>query len=244
MGILSIEQTVSVSDIGENYLLSNHGLLRMLQEAANIASNKVGHGISDIEKTGTSWVILYWRVNVLKRVEYNSALTIKTWTNFSKKLYSIRCFEVYCNDELIAKADSRWVYVDAVKHSIQKIPDELLTLYEPIDQVVFDEEYSNKFTLPQDLEPSYSYTIMKRDLDPNHHVNNIAFLDIAIEALPDNLKNEVFDDMCIVFKKELHYKDNVSCYYEEKEDSHIIYIYSNTNNILSGTIVLKKSKSC
>ena len=232
-------QKVTVVDIGKDYLLSNRGFLRVLQEAANLASNEVGHGISDIESTGTTWVLLYWRLNVLKRVEYNSTLCIKTWTNFTSKIYSIRYFEVYCNDELIAKADSKWVYVDSVKHSIQKIPEDLINLYNPIEDKLFESEYNEKLKLPDNLPEAYSYKIMKRDLDANHHVNNISFLDIGLEALPDNIKIDDYNNLYITFKKEMNYKDNISCYYEFKENRHIVYLYNNTTNVLSGTIIIE-----
>ena len=118
MGIFTCTEKVTLLDIGENFLLSNKGILRILQEVANSASSQVGHGVSDIESTGTTWVLLYWRLQVYERVPYNSELSIKTWASFSKKIYSNRCFEIYYEDKLIAKADSKWVYVDAKNHSI------------------------------------------------------------------------------------------------------------------------------
>ena len=105
MEVYITTEKVTVEDIGQNFKMNNRSFLRILQEAANRASSSVGHGISDIETTKTSWVLLYWRVKIFNRAKYNDELTIKTWASFSKKIYSIRSFEIYLKDELIAIAD-------------------------------------------------------------------------------------------------------------------------------------------
>lgn len=239
METFTCTQKVIVSDIGENYLISNKGFLRMLQEAANLASSQVGHGISDIDKTGTTWVLLYWRLKVYKRVKYNDELTIKTWTSFNKKIYSLRNFELYLNDELVAKADSKWVYVDAQKHSIQKISDDLIEKYGNNESKVFEEEFNERIKMPENLEKKYTYTTMKRDLDANHHVNNLTFLDIALEALSEELKSTSFSNVSIVFKKEMLYKDVITCYYSNEDNKHIVYLYTKDTATLNGAIIFE-----
>ncbi len=233
-------KNVSLSDIGQNFKITNRGFLNILQEAANLASSSVGHGVNDIEKNGTTWVLLYWRVKILKRAKYNDSLTIKTWASFERKIYSIRSFEIYNEDnELIAIADSKWVFVDAISHSILKIPDELVEIYKPIDERLFESELKDKVKLPENTTEDYSYTTMKRDLDANHHVNNVSFLDIAIEALPENLIKDDFSNISIIYKKELHYKDTVSCHYKNEDSKHIIYLYTKDTNTLNGVVIFE-----
>lgn len=233
-------KNVSLSDIGQNFKITNRGFLNILQEAANLASSSVGHGVDDIERTGTTWILLYWRLKIFKRAKYNDTLTIKTWASFARKIYSIRSFEVYNeNNELIAVADSKWVFVDATSHSILKIPDELIDIYKPIDEKLFDNELKDKFKLPENISENYCYTTMKRDLDANHHVNNVSFLDIALEALPDDLINNDFKNINIVYKKELHYKDTVSCYYKNEDNKHFVYLYTKESSTLNGVVIFK-----
>lgn len=234
------KQKVIVSDIGQNYLINNKGYLRILQEAANLASSNVGHGISDIDRIGTTWVLLYWRLKVYKRVKYNDEITIKTWTSFNKKIYSLRNFELYLNNELIAKADSKWVYVDAQNHSIQKISDELIEKYGNNEAKVFEQEFNDKIKMPENLREIYTYTTMKRDLDANHHVNNLTFLDIALEAMPESIQPNEFSNISIIFKKEMLYKDNISCYYQNKENKHYIYLYTKKTNTFNGVIIFEE----
>ena len=88
--------------------------------------------------------------------------------------------------------------------------------------------------MPNDANKVLTYKIMKRDLDVNHHVNNISFLDIAIEAIPDETilnANEIY----ITYKKEIEYGDSVSCYTKNET----VYLYDEEKNVLHGTITLK-----
>ena len=239
-GIFECDEKVIVMDVGQNYIITDKGFIRILQEAANLASSQVGHGIADIDRTGTTWVILYWRLKVYKRSGYNDTLIVKTWANFYNKIYSLREFEVYCNGELIAQASSKWVFVDSKKHMIRKITDDMIRIYEPVEKRLFKDELNERIKLPSNLNEVYKYTIMKRDLDANHHVNNLCFLDIAIEALPENVIYDEFNNMSIIYKKEMLYKDTISCYYEYKNNEHIIYIYNKEKSILNGVVILKK----
>ena len=44
--------------------------------------------------------------------------------------------------------------------------------------------------MPEEYDNSFEYKIMKRDLDANHHVNNLSYLSIASEVVP----NDVIDN--------------------------------------------------
>lgn len=234
MGIYTTKIKPIVEDIGMNLKMNNRSFLRILQEVANEASSKLGFGITDTKNTNFTWVILYWRLEIIKRAEYEDELTIKTWANFSKNLYSIRNFEIYLGDELIARADSKWTLVDVEKHNIIKIPDEMVKKYEPLNETVFEKEYKAKINLPDSVDKSYTYKIMKRDLDANHHVNNISYLDIANEIIPDELINNA-KELNIIYKKEIEYGDTIECMYKDNT----VYFYNKEKNILHGAILIK-----
>lgn len=234
MGIYTTTQKITVEDMDKNYKMNNRCFLRILQEAANEASTVVGHGLSNIDETNTSWILLYWRIEILDRASYNDEVTIKTWASFSKKIYSIRNFEIYLKDKLIAKADSKWVYVNAKSHSIEKITDDMIEKYGPIDNKLFESDLNEKIKLPENAKKLYSYKIMKRDLDVNHHVNNISFLDIASEVIPDDILYNA-KNLHIIYKKEINYGDTISCYC----DNNVVYLYNDDKEILHGAIMIK-----
>lgn len=239
MGVFTHKESVIVEDIDKNFKMNNCGFLRMLQEAANLASTSIGYGLTNMNETNTSWVLLNWRVKILKRPTYNDLVTIKTWASFSKGIYSTRSFELFVNDELIAYADSKWLYVNAITHSIEKITDEMIELYGPDSRTLFDTEYKDRTKMPEGLEELFSYTTIKRDLDANHHVNNIVFLQIANEVLDDSLLANS-TDFSILYKKEISHGDIVSCYKTTDDTGNtIVFLYNKEKDILHGIIKMK-----
>lgn len=239
MSFFTYNDRVSLVDVDNNLKLSKKGILRLLQEAANLASTEGGYGISNMNETGRTWVLLYWRIKSLKDVSFNDEITIKTWADFSKNIYSNRSFEVYSNNELIAIADSKWVFVDSVNHSIQKITDDIINTYGQEDKKLFDSELKQRIKFSESAVNTFNYTTLKRDLDGNHHVNNITFYDLGLEGLSEELKDINFSEISIIFKKEIMYKDNVSCFYEKKDNEHIVYIYSTQTSTLHGVVIFK-----
>jgi len=238
MGIKTFKYDVTVLDIDYNNLLTNKGLLRILQEAANMASSEVGYGVDSIEKNQTTWALLSWRLNIYKRPSFSDTITVQTWPRGFNKFYSVREFKIFLNDELIGVASSKWVLIDIQNHKIQKITPELIEIYKPIEESVFDDETNEKYKLQDNLTTDFEYTIMRRDLDPNHHVNNTCHLDIALESLKDDIYNLNFSNMEIVYKKELLHKDKVSCSYIYENDKHYIYLTTCDKTVLNSVIIL------
>ena len=59
------ETAVTYSDLGPDGLLDHRGLARMLQEAASIASDECGYGLTDGERTKVHWLLAAWRLELL-----------------------------------------------------------------------------------------------------------------------------------------------------------------------------------
>lgn len=242
MSIFTYTDKVRIPDLDNNLNLSKKGTIRMMQEAANLASTQCGYGITNMNDTGKTWVLLYWRIKTIENVRYNEEVTIKTWTDFSKGIYSNRKFEIYSNDMLVAIADSKWLFVDTKDHSIQKITDELISLFGETKKELFESDLTIRIKLSENATKAYEYIPLKRDLDINGHVNNISFLDIALDALPNEVNIEKFNYLTIVYKKEIMYGEKISCYFENINDEYNVYLYSEDTNTLHAKITLKEQE--
>lgn len=240
MAIFTYKDKVYIPDLDINLNLSKKGIIRMMQEAANLASTKCGYGITNMNDTKKTWVLLYWRIKILQNVAYNAEVTINTWTDFTKGLYSNRKFEIYSDEKLVAIADSKWLFVDTKDHSLQKITDDLVSLFGETKKELFESDLNIRIKLSDTAKKALEYTPLKRDLDINGHVNNISFLDIATEALPENVSNLQFNYLTIVYKKEIMYKEKISCYYEKVNNEHNIYLYSEDTSTLHALVTFKE----
>ena len=80
------------------------------------------------------------------------------------------------------------------------------------------------------------YRVLKRDIDFNGHVHNLVYLDMALEALPDNINNMEYSSIRIEYKKEIMPDSNVLCTYCRYGNSDIVVI--STDNVINCIVQL------
>lgn len=240
MEIFESKIKVRVLDIDENHRLTTKGLIGYLQEVAGMHSDIAGYGLNDIPQTNLTWLVLNWKIKVFTYPFFNTTLTIKTWARIITKTHSYRDFEVYDdNNNLIAIATSKWVLVNAKTKSICRITDEIRDAYSYVEKSVFPIPMDEKVKAPEDSSFVYDYTIQRRDIDTNHHVNNLYYLDFAYEALPEEAYNCLNCNTTeIIYKKEIKYKEKINCYYSFIDNKHIITIKNANSNIVHSIITI------
>ena len=240
MAIFSKNYTVGISDISQNTSITNIGILNILEDIACRHSDKTGYGILDIPQTNLSWILLAWKVKILKRVSYGDVLKVNTWSRGTKKFYTYREFEVY--DEtgaLVCIASSKWTLINTVKNSITPITDEIISCYKPEDKSVFENSNIDKIVEPENYDLSFKYTVQRRDIDVNHHMNNINYLNVAYEFLPDDIyfANEC-NNIEIMYKKGIKLGETVNCLYCKKDNINYVTLKSDDMQTLHAIIKL------
>lgn len=228
MNIFEHKSRIQFLDVDEFNHLSKKGLLRILGEVAGLHSDLAGYGLNQIPTTHLTWMILDWKLKTFSAPSWNTILTIKTWPRNFTRVSSQRDFEVYgANNELVALASSRWVLIDSIKGSIAKITPEMISAYgNGFEKSVFDTEVNDKEHEPEHSDFVYDYIIRKRDLDTNHHVNNLYYLDYAYDALPQECYNKDFNNIEIIYKKQIKCNALIKCFYhyDPEKKQHIIII--------------------
>lgn len=226
MAVYEYKTRIRFNEINENNELSDKGLLTILSEAAGVHSEEVGYGLNTVDETNCTWMILYWKVKIYKRPKWYTELTIKTWGREFTKISSWRDFEVYDNTgEKIAVASTEWVLIDAQKGKIGKITEKMINDYGKVEKQVFNETLTGKIQEPENMQKVYEYTAERRDIDTNHHVNNIVYLELAYNAFPENISID-FSDIEIYYKKQIKQGEPVSIFYGKEKNSHFVSIKS------------------
>lgn len=217
---------VGLRDI--NYLkeLSNTSLLSYLEDVACMHSEIAGYGVSNMEEVKRTWVLLSWKIKVIKRPKFNDTVKVKTWSRLIDKFYAFRDFEIYNqNDEVIGIATSKWIFIDIEKGKIVKVTDEVSSKYETESVAVFEEKDLEKLEEPQDFINKVNYKITKNMIDVNNHLHNIYYLDVAKEILPDEVavlrEPSEFE---VMYKHEVKLGETVTAVYSRKDDYHYVSI--------------------
>ena len=239
MSVYEYTTHLTFQHVGNDHLLNSVGFATLLQEAASCHADSLGFGVNHIDQTNLTWLLLYWKIKIFSRPSWNTKVIVKTWAREIARIHSYRDFEVY--DEagnLIGIATSKWVLIQVSTHSIARITPEIVNRYGIVAKSVFP-----TFTEPKvkEQDPSmltFSYTVSRRDIDRNHHVNNLYYFDFALEALPEDIYTTNFSNIEIFYKKEIKLGSLIQCFYANTEEGHMVTIKSEDLSTLHAIIRL------
>jgi len=233
------EERVKYIDVNKNNKLSNKAIINYMQDIAICHADSLGNGVNSVQKTHTAWLLLNWKIRVFDRPKCEDTIKIDTWPRTMEKFYSWRDFELYNGDNRFAIATSKWILVNTETGKIERISEELKEKYKLKKICVFDEEIVEKLKEPENMELMFEETIGRAKIDTNNHLNNVYYLDYAIESLPEEVyQNSIFNNIEIMYKKEIKYKDKIKCFYKYENKEHIVAIKNEDVSILHAIIKL------
>lgn len=240
MAFLEHEFNITVRDINSKEELTNKAILCFFEDMGGLHSDLAGYGLKDLEKTRLSWVLLHWKVKVLKTIKYiDGPVKVKTWSRGAVHACTFRDFEAYnSKGELFVIGTSKWTLIHLEKGLVRLTP-ELLDKYETETKEVFNNFDFKKLQEPESYSNIYNYTVSRRDIDINSHMHNLNYLDLAYEALPKEVyENTSFKDVEIMYKKAALLGDKLKCLYSYVENSHFVTIKSENDSILYAIVKL------
>lgn len=229
---------IGFRDINHLNELTNTAMLAYLENLGGKQSDLTGNGLNS-EHT---WVLLAWKVRMIKRPKFGDTIKVVTWSREMDKIHAYREFKVYnSNGETICIATSKWIYIDIKTRKIMRLTPEIQDMYQSEKEFVFSEEESKfgKLVEPEQKKSSIDFKITRNMIDTNYHLHNIYYSDIAKEALPEEIASKTeFNNLEIMYKKEIKYGDVVKAFYTFENDKHIITIKSNNEKELHAIVVM------
>lgn len=242
--ILKEKFKIQSKDIGKNNYVKNRGILEILENIATHHSDMVGYGPNDIEKTKISWVLLDWKLQVIKRPKYGQILDVHTWgrtiNGKIKSTYTYRDFEIYDETgDLCVIGTSKWVIVNTNTGKLSKIEEDIIKKYKLEDKDVFKIGELDKIKAPEHYSNQIIYKVSRRDIDMNGHMHNLYYLDLAYEVLPKEVyEKRPFNNFRINYKREVKYGDEIKCKYTFEDEKHIITICDKENEKKINAIIV------
>ena len=241
-GIFEDIYRTSFSQTGIHDVLTNKSILSILENVAGAHSAYVHYTFEDLAKENLTWVLLNWKLKVLKRIGGEENIRIQTWGRLVTKIFVLRDFKVFNEKgELCAIATSKWCLVDTTKGKIAKMPDNLQEIYGGFhDESVFGITDVPKLAQPTSTPiAADTYKIRRFDLDLNKHVHNLNYLNIAYELLPEDVYDgEELNNVEILYKRELKYGDIVKSYLYKDNDVYTVVLKSQDDSLLHSIIKL------
>jgi len=236
--IFERKHKIGIDEVNRKFKMTNESILTAFQNLASFNSDVVGYGVYDVPKTGKTWIVVDWKLRVLRRPRYGEDVMVRTWGRKTQGLISFRDFEIRSDNELCAVATSKWMLIDLVTRKPIEITDDIIDAFGIHNEleVFIDEEFETIKPLDT-YDKELKINIRKSDLDFNNHVNNIKYFDYLNELG----FNKNYNDVRISYLKEIKEDEDVSIYMSEVEDTDH-YLIKNSNDEIKTIIECKETE--
>ena len=166
--------------------LNNANYLRYMQETAFDASAAAGYDMERYNQIGHHWLIRATDIEYLRPLRYDDEVEVKTWVADFHRVRSRRVYEFRLSgtDDLVAQANTDWVYLESATGKPATIPQEMREAFFPEGP---PQQALTRQPFPTAPEPppgvfKMRHRVAWQDIDMVQHVNNAVYLEYVEEC--------------------------------------------------------------
>ena len=159
----------------------------LLQETASDHCNAIDYGLFDLYAQNIGWLLLSGYMHITRYPLFKEKITIRTWMSHYTSTRGYRENIIYdSSHNIIGRARGLWVFFDTKKKRPVRIFEKILQGWQPHSEVCIDYDIEDKLLHAEAITCQKNFNIYQYDLDANNHVNNLRFLQWALETVPDH----------------------------------------------------------
>ncbi len=162
-------------------------MLTLLEETAADHCHAIGNSLFDLLNRNIGWVLVSGTMQIDRYPKYKENIKIRTWLSEFTTIKGIRENIIYDEkNHIIGRSKGMWLYFDIQKR--RPVPIDKVF----IDKWGIDKEQSMEYNLKQKISPieisenHLEYKVNNFDIDSNQHVNNIRYLQWAMDTMPQH----------------------------------------------------------
>ena len=216
-----------ISDYDRNGKLYYESILQILETAGSHHSDTVGDSVIEGSQCGIAWILTEWRVQILRRTDSKEKLQITTWVR-GKAPASAVYRDFLLTDETgaeVIRAEAKFALFDLTTSRLTRISEELFASYQPEDKTVFED--AQRLRAPSEYVSETEMKLRRSDIDFNGHVHNTRYVDLAMEALPNEIfASDDFTDIHILYAKPVVERAVVKAKYVFKDSAYLVAVYA------------------
>ena len=186
-------------------------LFHCMQEAAGEDADRRGGGMDALFAKGLAWVLLWQRLDIVRRPAAGEQLRIVTMPGKGRLGLYPRRFELWSGDERIGAARSVWAIINAETRSMAALSDAPLSGDTERQSLRMD-------SIPApDGGESFRFAPAAEYIDRNGHMNNAAYLAALAEYLPENSGF----GLSILYHREIMPGDEVTVHWQDTDGARL-----------------------
>jgi acyl-ACP thioesterase len=221
--------TVPYYDTDREGYIKPEIILAYMAETSNWHSDSLGVGFGELTKHDQAWMLLRWEAEILKYPRSKDRVKVGTWTSGFDRFYATREFVLTGEGgQVLAKATTKWFFLDMVKRRPKRIPQDLQKSYSFVEDFNFPEFREMKELDGRTVE-SGPFKVRRSDIDNNDHVNNIRYIEWIQEGLGEEVHRTMrIQRLGIVYKKEVLFGDSFMTGHmrDEENPNHMDHVIS------------------
>ena len=124
-----LEFPVQNTDIDVLGHVNNISYVRWVQDVALLHSFTVGLDLDAYQRFGAVFVVRQHTIDYLRAISPGGNVLARTWITVMAAAKYTRATELWRNDELVARASSRWAFVDTTEGRPTRIPQEVFARF-------------------------------------------------------------------------------------------------------------------
>lgn len=158
-------------------------LLNYMQDAAGEHAARLGLSVIDLFKRNLTWVLSRYHVRFHSFPFVHSNIHLKTWPSGREGRFALREFELTDGSETpVISASTSWMLLNLETRRPVRVDEHLPDL--PIDTLRMVEDRFTSLPELSEFSCELPFRVRHGDVDLNKHVNNVVYVDWALETLP------------------------------------------------------------
>lgn len=206
-------------------------------------SESLGVGIDSLMEKRLAWVFYKYDIKVNRYPKYGEKIKVVTMAKSFKKFYASRWYEIYDeNNEKIVEGEGIFLLINIDKRRAVRIPEDQYKAYGVDIENCPDIKPTKLEKLTEEMHKT-NFKVRYGDIDSNMHVNNVRYVEWAVESLPlDIVLNYELNEISVIFEKECRYGAEISasCEIKENEDKLTILHKLENNEGTELTVLISK----
>lgn len=193
-----IDTRVRYSECGEDGKMKLTSIVNQFQDSSSEHSESLGLGVEYLKERKRAWILNSWQIVIERYPKAHEQIEVLTWPTGFKGVFGPRNFCMKTtNGEMLAYANTLWVYMDVEKRIPTKPSEEEKERY-GIEPPLEMEYAARKIKLPEVVNEVDTLSVRKYHIDTNSHMNNCHYIQMAMEILPEKL---VIKQVRVEYKK-------------------------------------------
>lgn len=185
--------TIRSSEVAPDGKAKLQSICDLLQETAGNQALRLNFDISQLREQNLTWVLHRLHVKMDAFPAWRDEITIETWPSSGDTLRAYRDFVIMdAKDNEIGKCLSYWLMINIESRRPVRIPEDVLKMA-PSDTDHVLEVQKGRIDFDKEPAGSKTFRVRRSDLDMNEHVNNVKYIEWALEALPSDYRPEKID---------------------------------------------------